>query len=160
MFIGVPILIALSIDQILVAWILLLLGAFSDWMDGWLARKAGGGSKLGAQLDPLADKIMLLAPIIWLAKNNVIPLWSVWLLISRELVVTAWRSNDRRGGPASILGKIKTSLLFSSVILLTPISFVNYNLSTSLHVIGIIFFWVSLFIAILSSYNYVNNQLS
>ena len=57
---GLPMVIALGQGQASLAWILLLVGGLSDWADGWLARRAGGGSIWGAQLDPLTDKNFLL----------------------------------------------------------------------------------------------------
>ncbi len=73
---------ALQVGWLSLAWLLLLLAALSDVVDGWLARRAGGGSSWGARLDPLADKLLLAAPIIWLASTNVLPLWSIWLLLA------------------------------------------------------------------------------
>lgn len=59
---GLPLLLALSLGWPWLAWGLLLLGGISDAADGWLARRAGGGSTWGAQLDPLTDKILISAP--------------------------------------------------------------------------------------------------
>ena len=61
---------------------------------------------------------MLLGPMIWLVHENLVPLWAIWLIISRELLITSWRSNKITGGPASIQGKYKTTLQFTSIILL------------------------------------------
>jgi phosphatidylserine synthase len=64
--IGLPLILALIADQTLLAWCLLLIGGLSDAADGWLARRAGGGSVWGARLDPLTDKILISAPLLWL----------------------------------------------------------------------------------------------
>ena len=98
--------------------LLLLIGGLTDFFDGFLARKFNHQSVLGAKLDPLADKIILIAPMIWLVHENLVPLWAVWLIISRELLITSWRSTKSSGAPASILGKFKTSLQFISIVLL------------------------------------------
>ena len=60
---GLPLILALSNGQAGLAWWLLLLGGLSDWADGLLARRAGGGSAWGARLDPLTDKILILSLI-------------------------------------------------------------------------------------------------
>ncbi|MFM7395260.1 MAG: CDP-alcohol phosphatidyltransferase family protein, partial [Cyanobium sp.] len=60
--IGLPLLLAMGAGQEVLAWWLLLLGGLSDWADGLLARRAGGGSVWGARLDPLTDKILVSAP--------------------------------------------------------------------------------------------------
>ena len=66
---GLPLVLLLQLGQPALAWVLLLLAGLSDAADGWLARRAGGGSSWGARLDPLADKLLLAAPMIWLASN-------------------------------------------------------------------------------------------
>lgn len=104
---GLPLMLALQVGWLSLAWLLLLLAALSDVVDGWLARRAGGGSSWGARLDPLADKLLLAAPIIWLASTNVLPLWSIWLLLARELLVSGWRAQASSGGPASWGGQSK-----------------------------------------------------
>ncbi len=156
---GFPLLMSLASGHILTAWTLIIIGGISDWLDGWFARKGGRGSAWGAQMDPLADKIMLLSPILWLTYKDIIPLWSVWILISREYLITAWRGKYKDGAPASRLAKVKTSLQFFCIIfLLWPLSIGGesfYIISSSL---GIIFFWSSLFISLISAYNYINNR--
>ena len=62
--IGLPLLLAMGAGQEVLAWWLLLLGGLSDWADGLLARRAGGGSVWGARLDPLTDKILVSAPLL------------------------------------------------------------------------------------------------
>ena len=75
---GLPLLVALIAGQAALAWWLLLLGGLSDAADGWLARRAGGGSSWGARLDPLTDKILISAALLWLAAEQVLPLWAIW----------------------------------------------------------------------------------
>ena len=160
LLLGLPITILLSNNNILFAWILIIIGGISDWLDGWLARRSQTSSKWGAQFDPLADKIMVLVPILWLLKSNLLPLWSIWILISRELIVTAWRRDERNGAPASYIGKIKTSFQFVSIlILLSPISFIESNLGLMIRNTGFIFFYISLIMSFISAYNYLSNQL-
>ncbi len=67
---------------------LFVLQAVSDLLDGFLARKMGAKTNLGAFLDPLADKVMLAASYIVLACQAIIPLWLVVLVIFRDLVIS------------------------------------------------------------------------
>ena len=101
---GLPIIIALESGHNDVFIILILIGALTDFFDGYFARKYNHKSVLGAKLDPLADKILLLGPMIWLAHENLVPLWAIWLIISREILITSWRSDKSSGGPASFQG--------------------------------------------------------
>ena len=153
---GLPLMLALQVGWLSLAWLLLLLAALSDVVDGWLARRAGGGSSWGARLDPLADKLLLAAPIIWLASTNVLPLWSIWLLLARELLVSGWRAQASSGGPASWGGKAKTILQFLSVLLLLwPPSWGSTNLCHQLQQIGWWLFWPSLILALSSAVVYI-----
>ena len=99
---GFPIVIVLTSGNNEIFILLILLGALTDYFDGYLARKHNRQSVLGAKLDPLADKILLLGPMVWLVHESILPLWAIWLLMSRELLITSWRSNKTTGGPASI----------------------------------------------------------
>ena len=94
---GFPLILALQFGWQGSAWWLLLLAGLSDAADGWLARRAGGGSSWGARLDPLTDKVLIAAPLLWLASSAVLPLWAVWLLLARELLISGWRSQAAMG---------------------------------------------------------------
>ncbi len=157
--IGLPILLALNNGNNDIFILLILIGALTDYLDGYLARKYNHQSVLGAKLDPLADKVLLLAPMIWLAHESLVPLWAIWLIISRELLITSWRSNKESGGPASIQGKLKTSLQFICVILLLwPKNWGNIYTISSINKIGYISFWICLFFTFSSAIKYIINQ--
>ncbi|MCS5691610.1 CDP-alcohol phosphatidyltransferase family protein [Cyanobium sp. FGCU-6] len=152
-FIGLPLLLAMGAGQEVLAWWLLLLGGLSDWADGLLARRAGGGSVWGARLDPLTDKILISAPLLVLAAWGVLPLWAVWLLLARELLVSGWRAGQASGGPASLGGKAKTVLQFGALqLLLWPGAWPQ---ATLLHRAGWMLFWPSLALALSSAWGYL-----
>ncbi len=153
---GFPLIIALCYENLSAAWILLFIAGLTDIADGWLARKAGTSSKWGARLDPLADKILLSAPLIWLVKTTGLPAWSVWLLLARELFISEWRSHDSSGGPASTEGKIKTLMLFTSIhLMIWPQSWGGVNLIRNLNNIGFYLYWPMLLIAFYSAIKYI-----
>ncbi|MDM7952948.1 MAG: CDP-alcohol phosphatidyltransferase family protein [Cyanobium sp. CZS 25K] len=155
---GLPLLLALAGGRPALAWVLLLLGGLSDWADGALARRAGGGSVWGARLDPLTDKILISAPLLWLAHTGGLPLWAVWLLLARELLISGWRAGQDSGGPASMGGKAKTILQFVSLLLLLwPPDWGLAGPSTALflHAIGWWLFWPSLLLALSSALGYL-----
>ncbi|MEN9496588.1 MAG: hypothetical protein RLZZ516_631 [Cyanobacteriota bacterium] len=163
---GLPLILALAAGWSDLAWWLLLLAGLSDAADGWLARRAGGGSVWGARLDPLTDKILILAPLLWLAAKAVLPLWAIWLLLARELLISGWRAGQGSGGPASWSGKAKTILQFSALLLLLwpndwgatlggPGSF---GLPGLLHLLGYWLFWPSLLLALSSAVGYMRRR--
>jgi CDP-diacylglycerol--glycerol-3-phosphate 3-phosphatidyltransferase len=151
---GLPLILALSANQLAWAWWLLLLGGLSDWADGLLARRAGGGSAWGARLDPLTDKILIAAPLLWLGATGLLPLWAIWLLLARELLISGWRSGATGGGPASLGGKAKTVLQFGALLLLLwPWAAADWA-----RLIGWWLFWPSLLLALSSAWGYLKPQ--
>jgi len=163
---GLPLILALAAGWSDLAWWLLLLAGLSDAADGWLARRAGGGSVWGARLDPLTDKILILAPLLWLAAKAVLPLWAIWLLLARELLISGWRAGQGSGGPASWSGKAKTILQFSALLLLlwpnswgaTPGGAGGLGLAAVLKQLGYWLFWPSLLLALSSAWGYIRRR--
>jgi len=108
-----------------IAFIIFLIAAFSDILDGWLARRYNAVSDLGKLLDPIADKLLLFAtliPIFWMTRHPTIlvdyripwwgslPVWVALLLVGREVFITGFRHFAMRRGvviPAVGAGKAK-----------------------------------------------------
>ncbi len=156
---GLPIIISLTNRNNDVFICLILIAGLTDFLDGYLARKYDHKSVFGARLDPLADKILLVGPMIWLVHDNLVPLWAIWLIISRELLITSWRSDKTSGGPASIQGKFKTTFQFTSTILLLwPKSWGTINTINIINKIGYISFWIAFFLTLSSAMKYIFNQ--
>ena len=84
----VPVLVwAIASDQIRIAFGLFLAAGVSDAVDGFLAKRFGMATALGAYLDPLADKAMLVSIYVALALLGAIPLWLVILVVSRDIMI-------------------------------------------------------------------------
>jgi CDP-diacylglycerol--glycerol-3-phosphate 3-phosphatidyltransferase len=95
--------------------------AITDLLDGILARRMGIVSVLGKFLDPLADKLLVTAALIWMVPMGRIPEWAVILLISREISVTGLRSIASSEGvviSAGDGGKSKTALQMVGILCL------------------------------------------
>ncbi|MDH3998349.1 MAG: CDP-diacylglycerol--glycerol-3-phosphate 3-phosphatidyltransferase, partial [Desulfuromonadales bacterium] len=87
------------------------IAAATDFIDGWLARKWGVVTVLGKFLDPLADKLIVMAALIMLIPLDRVPAWAVFMILAREMIVTGLRSIASSEGiviDASELGKYKT----------------------------------------------------
>ncbi|BAF59478.1 MAG: CDP-diacylglycerol--glycerol-3-phosphate 3-phosphatidyltransferase [Pelotomaculum sp.] len=87
-----------------------LLGAVTDGLDGYIARKRGQVTLAGKLMDPLADKVLVAAALIALVELERLPGWIAVVIISREFAVTGLRATAAAGGvivPASRLGKFK-----------------------------------------------------
>ncbi len=100
--------------------ILLLVWASTDWLDGMLARRLHQTSRTGEILDPVADRIGLIGIVVSLALTGLLP-WSVLLVIAAgDVVATALAGREAmRGGiGVSRIGKVRTAVLMSAVLLL------------------------------------------
>tara|TARA_B100000965_G_scaffold390909_1_gene398407 strand:+ start:826 stop:1395 length:570 start_codon:yes stop_codon:yes gene_type:complete len=156
---GLPVIFMLNKGNNDIFVLLILIGGLTDFLDGYFARKYNHQSVFGAKLDPLADKILILGPMIWLAHERLVPVWAIWLLISRELLITSWRSDKKSGGPASFQGKCKTTLQFVSIILLLwPQNWGSANTINNINSIGYLSFWLCLFLTFSSAIKYIINQ--
>jgi len=100
---------------------LFVLAALTDYWDGWVARRRGEMSALGALLDPVADKCLLLGAFWSFVTLHVVPLWMVIVITAREVAVTAMRAAilPHRAIPAMRSGKQKTvSQIITAVVIL------------------------------------------
>jgi CDP-diacylglycerol--glycerol-3-phosphate 3-phosphatidyltransferase len=118
-----PVICALIVrERPLAALVVLLVAAITDWLDGQVARRMGLLSPLGRQLDPLTDKVLVLAVYIYLlaipADTGLSP-WMVAVIVAREVIVQAIRGHvEGRGDSfaAKMAGKLKTTFQFASLI--------------------------------------------
>ena len=83
----------------------------TDWFDGRVARRHGRTSALGSLLDPVADKVLVLAVLVMLIGERVVPAWMVAAIVVREILITGLRQAAIERGivlHARDLGKLKT----------------------------------------------------
>ncbi len=122
---GVPLFLWLLLGPHADGWALaiLMISGVTDWADGVLARKLNQTSTLGALLDPLADRLYILATLAGLVLRQVIPWWLAAAIIGRDLVLLTTLPALRRRGltslPVHYLGKAATfNLLYAFPLLL------------------------------------------
>lgn len=101
----------------------LIIAGITDYLDGRIARATGTSSRLGQLLDPLADRLYILATLIGLLLRDIVPPWLVIVLIARDVVLLALLPSLRRRGlialPVHYLGKAATfNLLYAFPLLL------------------------------------------
>jgi len=102
---------------------LLIVAGFTDWLDGYLARRWNQISRLGQLLDPIADRLYILATLIGLLVRGIIPWWLVALLVGRDVImaVVLWvlKRQGVTGLPVHFIGKAATfNLLYAFPLLL------------------------------------------
>jgi cardiolipin synthase len=122
---GVPVFLWLMLGLHADAWAIavLALSGFTDWADGVLARRLHQQSRLGELLDPLADRLYILATLVGLVLRHIIPLWLAVLIVARDAVlgVGLWVLRRHGYAPPAVhyLGKAATfCLLYAFPLLL------------------------------------------
>ena len=83
----------------------------TDWFDGRIARRRGVTSPIGSLLDPIADKVLVLAVLVMLIEDGIWPAWMVAAIVAREILISGLRQAAIERGvviAARDLGKLKT----------------------------------------------------
>lgn len=106
------------------AAIVFAIASGTDWLDGQIARKRGLVTDFGKFMDPIADKLLVLLPMIYLsAAGGLIDVWAVMIMVAREIIVSGFRLIAVRKADnviaAGWAGKIKTTVQMVAVLLLT-----------------------------------------
>jgi CDP-diacylglycerol--glycerol-3-phosphate 3-phosphatidyltransferase len=156
---GVPILLyGLQAPSLEERWIMVgvfLLAAGTDWLDGYLARRLNQITDLGKFLDPLVDKLLVLAPLVALVQLGQIPAWGVFLILARELTIAGWRVDpnlQQSVQGANFWGKLKTvSQIVAIALLIAPLP-ASWQLSS------LIAFWISVALTWISGAIYLLPQ--
>lgn len=121
-----------------------LLAAGTDWLDGYLARRLQQVTDLGKFLDPLVDKLLVLAPLLALIELGQVPAWGVFLILARELTIAGWRVNQAQISGANFWGKLKTvSQIAAIALLIAP-------LPEPWQVPTLVLFWVAVALTLIS----------
>jgi CDP-diacylglycerol--glycerol-3-phosphate 3-phosphatidyltransferase len=138
----------------LLAALFFAIAAFTDWLDGYLARRKNLVTILGKYLDPIADKLLVAVSLIMLISLERVESWVVMLIVGRELAVTSLRFVAATNGlviESTRLGKIKTSLQIVATFFL--ILYYEY-FSIDVQIVGVVFLWLALIVTLWSGLDY------
>lgn len=120
-FLVIPVVITLHSGKIELTLILMAIGVFSDFLDGFLARHMHTVSPFGKVLDPVADKINISTLLIWLTAFEGLPWWFFTILVARDLSIagsSAYLMNaHRKAFQANFSGKLSINLNALTIIL-------------------------------------------
>jgi cardiolipin synthase len=152
------------IDQNLLAFAVLAFSSFTDWLDGYLARKLNQMSRLGQLLDPAADRLFILASLLGLAITNQVPWWLVIVIVSRDILLFFTLPFLAQIGygplPVNYTGKAGTfALLYAFPLLLLPqvlpenFAVVVYPIAWAFAFWGIWLYWWTGGVYLLQVYN-------
>lgn len=141
------------------------LASITDWLDGYLARRMGIVTVFGKFLDPIADKLIVMAALVMILPFGRVPAWMVLVILGREMIITGLRGIASSEGiviQASDLGKFKT--IFQIVAILGLILHYDYNwffgiahplLTVNMHNIGMFYLWIATGLTIWSGVDYL-----
>ena len=134
-----------------IAAIVFIIASLSGAVDGHIARSRNMITNFGKFTDPLVDKVLTMAAFLVLVEDNTIPAWPVIIIISRELIITGFRTLAADSGitiAASMWGKAKTtSQMISLVMLLLNVP--------SLNKAGIFVFYIAVILTVISGVDYI-----
>jgi CDP-diacylglycerol--glycerol-3-phosphate 3-phosphatidyltransferase len=125
----VPVVVVALLDETpngdLLAAIVFALASVTDWVDGYLARSRGSITTFGKLMDPIADKLLVVAALVSLVSLDRLQAWVAMVIIARELAVTMSRMAATGQGvviSANRWGKVKTALQVLTIFLLIAVS--------------------------------------
>lgn len=163
-FLNIPI-------SLLIIDAIFIIASITDKLDGSIARKRNLVTNFGKFLDPIADKILVLAAMVMLVEMNKLPAWIPIIVLFREFVVSGYRliavENGGQVIAASIWGKIKTATQMVAIILMfidkfAFANFLNTSIRTTMSSFEFIFnivvstlMFVSVIAAIFSGWDYI-----
>lgn len=137
-----------------IAAVIFLLASFTDWLDGYVARDKQQITNLGKIMDPIADKLLIIAGLVPLVEMGRVPAWMVFVIIGREIAVMGLRAGVATQGviiSAMNLAKWKMTAQVITIVLLMlnyRIGFIDFGL------LGRIGLWVVLILSLVSGVQY------
>lgn len=150
----VPVFVALYIsDMFIAACAVFLVAAFTDFLDGYIARKQGLVTNFGKIMDPLADKILVYSAFCLMVEDATLPAWTLIIILLREFTVSGMRTVAAAEGiviAAGASGKAKTVLQMLAVPLL-----IVRSLNPVVNTAAYILFHASLAMTVYSGAEYV-----
>ena len=146
-----------SQDRALLAGLVFAGAAFTDFLDGYLARKSGQITNLGKLLDPVADKLLVASGLILLVQFQRVAVWVAIVMIAREMIVTGARAVAAKEGlvvPAHSLGKLKVVGQIGGILCLI-LQGVWIQFEEVLSLVGTGLLYVALVFSLLSGWRYL-----
>ena len=149
----------------IVILVIFLIASLTDYLDGHIARKRNIVTNFGKFLDPIADKLLVLAALVMLVESGILPGWIPIIIAAREFMVSAIRmlaASEGKVIAASKLGKIKTvtQMVAISLAFLDTSPFMKFmdgslsNLALPLNILMSIAMWLAVIATIWSGVDY------
>ncbi|MBR2831719.1 MAG: CDP-diacylglycerol--glycerol-3-phosphate 3-phosphatidyltransferase [Oscillospiraceae bacterium] len=132
-----------------VALAIFVIASLTDFVDGYIARSRNEVTDFGKFMDPLADKVLVFAALLWFTQRGMMPAWAVLIVLARELAVTGLRLLAAGGGrviAAGWSGKVKTaSTMVCIIIMFFPVPPLVWGICTGVIVATTVYSGVEYF---------------
>ncbi|XVG95088.1 CDP-diacylglycerol--glycerol-3-phosphate 3-phosphatidyltransferase [Eubacteriales bacterium KG127] len=153
-----------TFELYLPALVVFVVASFTDYLDGYLARKHNLVSNFGKIMDPLADKVLVYSAFALLLESGLMPAWMLIIILTREFTVAGMRTVAAAEGvviAAALSGKIKTVLQMIAVplLLLVPVFSQGTTLHSWISIVANLFLWLSLIMTVYSGIEYVSKNI-
>jgi len=150
----VPIYFAVVESRMILFWVVLISAIFSDYLDGYFARKFDDVTELGKIIDPLADKVFVAIACLALYQIGALPFWFIALVLTRDIFIfmggVLYTSKYKFVIPSNKLGKLTVNILGLSLLVSY---FAQGNVITNY------FFYVASVFIVASFFTYLYNVL-
>ena len=145
------------------AIIIYAVASFTDFLDGFLARKLKASSKLGKFLDPLGDKMMTVSALICITIDRLIPVWAVVVTVIKEILMTIGglivrKRNGAEIPPSNLLGKMSTVIFFLVCVALMLFKDIPRNVAVLLISVAVTFTFAALASYVVTYINIMKNK--
>jgi len=140
----------------MIAATIFVIAAFTDWLDGHLARSTNQITRLGQLLDPIADKLLVTSALVSLVGRQVVPAWIVAIILCRELGITGLRALAADSHiiiAADVYGKYKMVFLIIGALLLMLDQ-------PRLNPAGMIALYIGMILSVISGVDYMRKYLA
>ncbi len=131
-----------------------VIASITDFLDGYIARKNSLVTVFGKFIDPLADKLIVMAALLILNDAGIVPIWITVLILSREFIVTGIRLiavGEGKVIAASKLGKYKTASTMIAIVMLLALPYLPYP---EFKLAGLIVLYIGTALTVISGLDY------
>lgn len=151
----IPLFVLFAASKPLIGAVIFAFASITDLVDGYIARKSKQVTKLGTLLDPIADKLLVIAALIIFVDMELIPAWITIIITVREIMVTWLRVVALTEDiiiPAETGGKLKMTAQTISILFLLVDK--SHYLPFDLYSAGIIMLWIAMITGLVSGFQY------
>lgn len=123
----VPVAYALATDALWTAFGLCWFAAFTDWLDGWLARRTGTVSEWGKVIDPISDKVLVGTIVVMLLLKGFLPIWFVTAVVIRDIIILIAAVYAKRYTPVILPSLMSGKLAVSAIAFTGVVAMINWQ---------------------------------